>query len=176
MKEASAALDNILTRRSIRAFTDTALCERDIDLMLRCLEAAPSAGNLQPWRFIVIRNAHIKERLCALSFDQKALVQAPVVFAITAKPQESSVKYGELGASFFCIQDTAAAVQNLQLAAHALGYGAVWIGIVRENEIRTLLNLSEDERPIALVPVGIAAESAPKMERRPLQEIVSYRD
>ena len=176
MKENNPAIDNILTRRSIRAFAAQTVAAGDIDIMLRCLEAAPSAGNLQPWRFIVIRNKEIKERLCALSFDQKALVQAPVVFAVTARPDESALKYGELGASFFCIQDTAAAVQNLLLAAHALGYGAVWIGVVKEAEIRDLLQLGDGEKPIALVPVGVSAEAAPMMERRTLLEIVSMRD
>ena len=176
MKEMHPAINAILTRRSIRAFAKTPLPAEDIDMMLRCLEAAPSAGNLQPWRFKVIRNKEIKERLCALSFDQKALVQAPVVFAVTAQPAESAVKYGELGASFFCIQDTAAAVQNLLLAAHALGYGAVWIGVVREAEIRELLQLGEDEKPVALIPVGVSAETPAAMERRPLSGIVTAWD
>jgi len=144
--------------------------------MLECLEAAPSAGNLQPWQFLVVRTQEVKDDLCALSFDQAVVKQAPVVFVVCAVPQQSAVQYGEVGARFFCIQDTAAAVQNLLLAAHALGYGAVWIGVINDREIAARLGLQEGTRPIALIPVGLANEIPKPMERRGWRKITKFVD
>jgi len=134
--------------------------------MLTCLEAAPSAGNLQPWSFLLVKSPQLKEELCRLSFDQQVVKQAPVVFVICAVPEQSAVQYGDVGRHLFCIQDTAAAVQNLLLAVHALGYGAVWIGVVREKEVADLLGLEEGVRPVALVPVGLPNEKPQPMQRR----------
>ncbi|MEW6042392.1 MAG: nitroreductase family protein [Elusimicrobiota bacterium] len=166
MKKRSKIIDCILKRRSIRNLKSDPIPENDIEIMLRCLEAAPSAGNLQPWFFYVIRSQEIKKRLCHLSFDQKVVEQAPVVFAICAKPEESAIEYGDVGRNLFCIQDAAAAVQNLLLAVHDMGYGAVWIGIVKEKEIAECIGLPQGMRPMALVPVGIANEKPGKMERK----------
>lgn len=166
MKFDSPVIQNIFTRRSIRQLKATAIPEAHIDLMLQCLEAAPSAGNLQPWFFYVVKNDELKKKLCQLSFDQKVVEQAPVVFVVCARPEESATKYGDLGRNFFCIQDTAAAVQNLLLAVHDMGYAAVWIGVVKEKEIKECLSLSDDLRPVALVPVGLANETPAPMERR----------
>jgi nitroreductase len=166
MKFVSPVIQNIFTRRSVRRLKSTSLPQEDIDLMLQCLEAAPSAGNLQPWFFYVVKNNELKKKLCQLSFDQKAVEQAPVVFVVCACPEESAAKYGDLGRNFFCIQDTAAAVQNLLLAIHDRGYAAVWIGVVKEDEIRECLNLPRDQKPVALIPVGLADETPAPMERK----------
>lgn len=166
MKNDSPVIQNIFMRRSIRKLKSTPIPDEHIDLMLQCLEAAPSAGNLQPWFFYVVKNEELKKKLCQLSFDQKSVEQAPVVFVVCAKPEESATKYGDLGRNFFCIQDTAAAVQNLLLAVHDLGYGAVWIGVVKEKEIAACLDLPNDLKPVALVPVGFADETPQPMERK----------
>lgn len=165
-KTRSAVIQCLFSRRSIRALKPAPVPEKDIELMLRCLEAAPSAGNLQPWFFYVIKNAELKKKLCALSFDQKVVEQAPVVFAICARPEISAKEYGETGRRLFCIQDTAAAVQNLLLAVHDMGYAAVWIGVMKEKEISACLNLPADQVPVALVPVGKADEKPKPMERK----------
>ncbi len=160
------AIHCIMTRRSIRSLKPDPIPEKDIEQLLECLEAAPSAGNLQPWLFFVITDPIVKEELCRLSFDQQVVMQAPVVFAVCALPEESSREYGEVGRKLFAIQDTAAATQNLLLAAHALGYGAVWIGVVKEQEVASCLGLSEGIVPVALVPVGQANETPKPMERK----------
>ena len=120
--------------------------------MLDCVEAAPSAGNLQPWSFLIVKSTALKEELCRLSFDQQVVKQAPLVFVVCAIPEQSAAQYGDVGRNLFCIQDTAAAVQNLLLAVHALGYGAVWIGVVKEREIAACLGLDDGVRPVALIP------------------------
>ncbi len=171
MKDESEVIECIFNRRSIRALKPDPIPATDIELMLRCLEAAPSAGNLQPWFFYVIKNDALKKKLCELSFEQKAVEQAPVVFAICAKPAESAAEYGKTGTELFCIQDTAAAVQNLLLAVHDMGYAAVWIGVVKEAEIAECLGLPRDERPLALVPVGLPDETPEPMVRKGWRQV-----
>lgn len=172
----SPVIRNLFTRRSIRAFKSDPIPQEDLDLMLKCLEAAPSAGNMQPWSFHVVRNQELKSELCKISFNQKPVEQAPVVFAICAVPEQSAAQYGELGAQFFCIQDTAAATQNLLLAAHELGYGSLWVGIVKEKEIVECLDLPKGHKPIALVAVGKADETPAPMERKGIDKVSRYID
>ncbi|RPJ57461.1 MAG: nitroreductase family protein [Acidobacteria bacterium] len=161
-----SAIECILTRRSIRALRPDPIRPEDVETLLGCLEAAPSAGNLQPWCFLIVKSQALKEELCRLSFDQQVVKQAPVVFVVCAIPEQSAAQYGDVGRNLFCLQDTAAAVQNLLLGVHALGYGAVWIGVVREREIATCLGLDEATRPVALIPVGLPDETPNPMERR----------
>ena len=163
-----------MNRRSIRSLKPDPIPDKDIEIMLECLEAAPSAGNLQPWEFLVVRSQDLKDDLCALSFDQTVVKQAPVVFVVSAVPGQSAAQYGEVGTRLFCIQDTAAAVENLLLAVHALGYGAVWIGVVKEQEIAARLGLSEGTRPVALIPVGRPNETPKPMERRGWRKITRF--
>jgi nitroreductase len=166
MKNFSPVIRAIFERRSIRALGPDPLPEKDLELLLRCLEAAPSAGNLQPWFFYVVKNPELKRQLCKLSFNQKAVEQAPVVFVVCAVPEESAKQYGDAGRNLFCIQDTAAAVQNILLAAHDLGYGAVWIGVLNGQEIAACLNLPAGQQPVALIPVGQPAETPKPFERK----------
>lgn len=161
-----SVIDCILTRRSIRSLRPDPLAQQDVETLLDCLEAAPSAGNLQPWSFLIVKSAAVKEQLCRLSFDQQVVKQAPLVFVVCAIPEQSAAQYGDTGRQLFCIQDTAAAVQNLLLAVHALGYAAVWIGVVKESEIAGCLGLEPGIRPVALIPVGHPNEVPKPMERR----------
>jgi nitroreductase len=170
----SPVIDCIMNRRSIRSLKPDPLPDKDVETMLECLEAAPSAGNLQPWQFLVVRSPRLKDELCRLSFDQAVVKQAPVVFVVCAVPEQSAAEYGDVGKRLFCIQDTAAAVQNLLLAVHALGYGAVWIGVVKEQEIAACLQLPEGNVPVALIPVGLANETPKPMERRGWRKITRF--
>jgi nitroreductase len=170
----SPAIDCIMTRRSIRSLKPDPVPGEHIEILLECLEAAPSAGNLQPWAFLVVRSTKLKEELCRLSFDQEVVKQAPVVFVVCAVPEQSAAQYGEVGTRVFCLQDTAAAVQNLLLAAHALGYGAVWIGVIKEHEIADCLDLPHGTKPVALIPVGLANETPKPMERRGWRKITRF--
>lgn len=164
----------LIERRSVRAFKDTPIPTEQLHLMLKSMEAAPSAGNIQPWSFYVISNSDIKEKLCETSFNQTALIQAPLVIGICAKPEESAKTYQDLGRDFFCVQDTACVAQNLQLAAYSLGYGSVWIGIVKKNEIRDIIGAKDDEVPVALIALGVADEEPGAYERRDWQEITTF--
>jgi nitroreductase len=167
-------LEAIRGRRSIRAFKNEDISAEAVDKLLDAACWAPSAGNIQPWEFIIVRKPEIKARLVEAARDQLFIKEAPVVVVVCADEYRSSQRYGQRGTNLYCIQDTAAAVQNMHLAAHSLGLGTCWVGAFNEDETRTILNLPVGTRPIAMIPVGYADESPSPRGRRPKSKIIHY--
>ncbi len=91
---------------------------------------------------------------------------------VCANQMLSAGGYGSRGANLYCLQDTAAATQNMLLAAHAMGLGACWVGAFKEEEARKVLNISNGVRPVAIVPVGHPAEKPMARSKRQKSEIV----
>ena len=159
----SVVMDNILTRTSIRAYQDKPIEDEKIEQMLRAAMAAPSAGNKQPWRFIVIKD---KTTLKAISdsFHTMSMAQnAPLAIVVCG---DLKATFPEDGLDYW-VEDTSAATENLLLAAHSLGLGAVWCGIYpmqqRVAQLRKMLNIPKDIIPLNVVPIGYPAEQpAPK--------------
>jgi nitroreductase len=100
--------------------------------------------------------------------------KASVVIIVCADENRSSQCYGTRGESLYCIQDTAAALQNIHLTAYSLGLGTCWIGAFNEEEARRILKIPQGIRPVALVPVGYPAETPRPTSRRPLGQVVRY--
>ncbi len=166
----------ILNRRSCRAFYPEPLPEAHVQVLLEAVRWAPSAGNRQPWHVFVVLNKQVREELADAAYGQEFLARAPVVFVMCAIPFQSASRYGLRGETLYVYQDTAAAVQNLLLAATALGYGSCWVGAFDERWVREVLELPAEYRPVALVPVGLPAEEPEPPERRPLKEIATFID
>lgn len=167
-------IEAIEERRSVRQFKQDPVPEAVVSRIIECGLKAPSAGNIQPWQFWVIRRPGLKAALAEAAFGQEFVEQAPVVIAILAEPARSATRYGYRGSELYCIQDTAAAVQNMMLAALAYGIGSCWVGAFDEKKVSKALNLSERFRPVALVPMGYPAELPTRRPRshRPLEETV----
>lgn len=165
-------METILGRRSIRSFSNRDVSDAQINQLLEAAVRAPSAGNLQPWFFFVIRSPEIKDRLGAASFGQSFIARAPAVIVVCAEPLKSAARYGERGAVLYCIQDTAAAVQNILLAARELGLGTCWVGAFDEASVRAALNLEKKRRPVAVIPVGYPLDKPVSTSRKPLSEVV----
>jgi nitroreductase len=126
---------------------------------------------LQPWEFVVIRDKKKKEELWNAALKQNHVRDAPVVIVVGANLRKSSLRYRERGERLYCIQDTAAAIQNMLLAAHALGLGACWVGAFDEENVRLICGFPEHIRPVALLPIGYPRER-PRMPRRiPFQNV-----
>jgi nitroreductase len=159
-------------RRSVRAFTDEPVSEEEIMKIIDAARWAPSAGNIQPWEFVVVRDTKLKRELVEAASDQTFIEEAPVVLVVCANPTRSSRRYGSRGISLYCLQDTAAAIQNINLAAYALGLATCWVGTFQEEKTRRVLNLPDDLRPVAIIPVGHPAEKPAPTPRRPLNEVV----
>jgi nitroreductase len=161
-------------RRSIRAFEHDDVSSEIVEKLLDAAIWAPSAGNIQPWEFIVIRKPEIKRALAQAALDQTFIEEAPVVIVVCANENRSSQRYGIRGKTLYCIQDTAAAIQNLHLAAYSLRLGTCWIGAFREERAREILKIPQGIRPVAIIPVGYPAETPPPRNRRPMSQVVHY--
>lgn len=159
-------------RFSCRRFTADEPDEAKLAFVLEAARWAPSAGNLQPWRFVVVRNRRLRDELGRAAFRQSFLATAPVVVVVCAVPEESARVYGSRGATLYCLQDTAAAVENMLLAAVDVGLAGCWVGAFDERTVAAVLGLEPALRPVALVPLGVPDESPPARHRRPLHDIV----
>jgi nitroreductase len=161
----------IKTRRSIRAFTDKQVTDREVKKLIEAARWAPSAGNIQPWEFVVVRDPKVKHGLCEAALNQILIEKASVVIVVCADPTRSSRRYGSRGMNLYCLQDTAAATQNILLTAHAMGLAACWVGAFNEDAAKRVLDVVGELRPVAIIPVGHPAEKPPARPRRSIDEI-----
>jgi len=164
----------IKSRRSVRAFTNESISEEEVMKLIDAARWAPSAGNIQPWIFVVVRDSEIKRGLSAAALDQTFIEEAPVVIVVCANQLRSARGYGSRGVNLYCLQDTAAATQNMLLAAYALRLATCWVGAFQEEETRKVLNLPNSVRPVAIIPVGHPVEKPEAPERRALSDIVHH--
>jgi len=163
-------------RRSVRAYeADRPVSQEVVDRLLEAAIRAPSAGNRQPWHFLVVRDGTTKAQLASAAYGQDFVAQAPVVVVVCVDPGRSAERYRARGRELYCLQDTAAATENLLLAAVALGLGACWVGAFDERAAAYVLRLEPHLRPVALIPIGYPSERAVyPPSRRGLREVVSY--
>jgi len=164
----------IRNRRSIRLFKGKDLPSGIVEKLVELANLAPSAGNLQARDFIIVRDQKIKNELTAAALFQDFISQAPVAVVVTANLRRTEGRYGERGRTLYCLQDSAAAIQNLLLAAHSEGLGAVWIGAFDEERVTEILDLPGHARPIAIIPVGYPDEEPMARGRIPLKELIHY--
>ena len=167
-------LQAIKGRRSIRAFKNQDVPAETVEKLIDAARWAPSAGNIQPWEFIIVRKPEIKRRLVEATLGQMFIEEAPVVIVVCANEERSSQGYGVRGKTLYCIQDTAAAIQNIHLTAYSLGLGTCWVGAFREEETREILKIPQGIRPVAMIPVGYPAEVPAARSRKPISQIVHY--
>lgn len=167
-------LNLLKSRRSIRRFTQEDVSNELIMQLLEAAQSAPSAGNCQPWHFYVIKNEDVKQKIQGYAYNQSFIATAPVVFVVCADILRTEGRYKERGRNLYCIQDTAAAIQNILLCAKNLGLGTCWCGAFSEEEVSKLLNLSDDMRPIAIIPVGYSDASPKGPNRRSIEEISTF--
>jgi nitroreductase len=167
-------LEAIKGRRSIRAFKSDDVSPEIVKRLIDVARQAPSAGNIQPWEFIIVRELKIKRSLAEAALDQVFIEEAPVVVVVCANENRSSQGYGARGKTLYCIQDTAAAIQNILLFAYAIGLGTCWVGAFREDEAREILKIPSGIRAVAIIPIGYPAETPLPRSRRPINLIVHY--
>jgi nitroreductase len=166
----------IKERRSIRAFkVEKAISDADLEQLLEAAIWAPSAGNVQPWKFYVISDAGLKKALVRAAYGQSFIAEAPVVFVVCVELNEASMSYGTRGASLYCIQDTAAAIQNILLMACSMGLGSCWVGAFDEGEAAEALGCPPGQRPVAIIPIGYPAEQPSAPRRKAIKHVVMRR-
>jgi len=168
-------IEAIKKRRSIRQYLDKEVPEEALSTILECARLAPSAGNRQPWVFVVVKTKAVKDQLMTASGNQPAIGQAPVVIVVCADPEVAGARYEDRGRTLYCIQDTAAAVENMMLAAVSFGLGTCWVGAFKETEVRKALDLPPNLRPVAMFPLGYPNQERGPRDLRPIEETVWYR-
>jgi len=171
-------LDAIMTRRSIRRYKDTPVDEATLEKVLEAARWAPSWANTQCARFVVVRDNDIRTGLVeALSENNpatKALQNAPLIIVACAKLERSGYYHGEAQTAKgdFFMFDVALAMQNLALAAHALGLGTVHVGMFDHDKVDKLLNVPEGYTVVEMTPLGYPDQEATAPPRKELSEIV----
>lgn len=166
--------DCIFNRRSVRKFKSDKVDDRLIGVMLYAATHAPSAGNTQPWHFVVVKDETKRKRLADAAFKQSFIAEAPVCIVVAADLEKSSLRYDKRGERLYALQDTANATMLMLLAAHALGLGTCWIGAFDEDKVSHIVELPSNFRPVAIVPVGYPDEKPEKPERIPFENITSF--
>ena len=161
-------------RRSIRSYKPDPVPKEDLEKILEAAIWAPSAGNCQPWEFVIVTKDYLKEELARAAWGQFWMIKAPLIIVVCANIPRTAWRYGERGEKLYVIQDTAAAIQNMLLMAHYLGYGTCWVGAFDEEEVRRVLKLPRDVRPLALIPLGKPAEKPSPPPRIPLKELIHW--
>lgn len=150
-------VSTILTRRSVRVYEPARVSDDDLRVMLECVRQAPSAANLQPLHFVVVRDPRQKRRVAEACRQQFWMADADVIVVGVGFPAQSSKWH---------VVDAAIALENLVLAATALGYGTCWVGAFTEERVKEVVALPEEARVIALIPVGLPAERPSPRSRK----------
>jgi 5,6-dimethylbenzimidazole synthase len=179
-------------RRSCRDFLADPIPDGDIEKILEAATWAPSPLNAQPWEFIVITSGAVKERIFTEAdrcrqwamektgwkwlgkYQVNFLKTAPVIIAVIGDPKKTGVdmfqEEGGMGYQHAC----AAAIQNVHLAAHALGYSTLWFTLFDKKTIREILGVPLEKTPLGMVCLGKAASEMPPVPRKDLKEKIHY--
>ena len=158
-------IDLILSRRSIRRYEGKEIPKDVLDKILEAGRQAPSAANRQPWHFIVVTDSEIKKELSKGMFN-RFIKDAPVTIIGCA--------HGDLIAGKWSVIGTTIAMQNMVLAAWAMGVGSCWIGDFNEERVKKLLNVPDDLNIVALISFGYPLEKPRPVKKKPLEEIVGF--
>ncbi len=162
------AMETIMTRTSIRSFTNRTVSADTVEMLLRAGMAAPTAVNKQPWHFVVIDDPAVMDSLGGNGRQSQMWKEATLAIAVCGDLNKAMEGPGQP----YWIQDCSAATQNILLAAHALGLGAVWTGCYpieeRVANVSRVLNLPENLIPLCVIVMGYPNEQpAPKDKWKP---------
>lgn len=167
-------LDVIKARRSITKYLPKQVEWEYISRMVDAARHAPSCGNLQNWRFIVVTDLGKRKAIAEAALQQYWMATAPVHIIVCAESEKAERYYGIRGERLYTIQNCAAAVENMLLEAQSVGLGTCWIGAFDEDMLKRTLRMEEFARPQSIVTVGYPAEIPPKPPKFALNEITYF--
>jgi len=161
-------MEIIKNRRSIRKYRSDEISQQDLNEIFEAVQLAPSANNLQPWKFILIRNDKKKRLIAQACAGQEFIGEAPVVVVACAIGRGGYIgKYMESWPV-----DLAIAVTHLILSAWNKGLGTCWIGDFDEDKIREICSIPHVVRVVAITPLGYPVKTVPPTSRRPVERII----
>src|SRR3989344_9098526 len=167
-------LDNSINQRfSVKSFTDKKV---GLDAVTNLLEAggkAPSAGNLQDWRFIVVTDDNKRDELARACMDQAWIGQAPVLIVVCSDLTNLRRFYGER-AEVYGIEDCSAATQNILLKATDMGINATWISAFDDYEIMRILRIPETCKVVSVIAIGYSEENKNEKEKHDIRTLIYY--
>jgi len=162
----------IATRRSVRKYLDRELEWDKVGYLLEAAIRAPSSGNLQNWKFIVVTEKAGRQAVAEACLQQLWMATAPVHIVICAEPQKAMQFYGVRGERLYSIQNCSAAAQNIMLTAHELGLGACWVGAFEEEMLKSAIGIPDYIRPQAVITVGYPDEVPEEPARYRIYDMV----
>jgi len=173
-------IEAIKTRRSIRRYKTTPVDDKKIELILEAARLAPSWANTQCWKFIVVRDNHIKNELADITTyhnpSTEAIRSAPVIIVACAELGKSGYYNGEKASDKgdWYMFDVALAMHNLVLAAHSLGLGTVYNGLFDAKKAAAILEVPPPFCVVTITPLGYPEREPKPRPRKDLSEIVFY--
>jgi nitroreductase len=165
-------LEVIQKRRSIRRYKEDPIPEDVFHRVLEAARLAPSGKNLQPWKFIIVRDKELKDRLAQASASQFFIAEAPIIVVACGFPDHCYSRMGRYMKSWPV--DVTIALEHLILQAQEDGLGTCWIGSFEEEEVKSVLGIPDHVKVLALTPLGYPDEAPSFRGRKSLDEIVSY--
>ncbi|MFT7615812.1 MAG: nitroreductase [Candidatus Woesearchaeota archaeon] len=166
--------DAVFKRRSIRKYLTIPVEKEKWSKVLHAAVHAPSAGNIQNWRIIVVRDKLTIQKIANMCHKQVWMEQAPLMFVICADVKIAQQFYGIRGDRLYSIQNCAAAAQNMLLKATDLGLGACWVSAFEEARLKILLDIPDHIRPQSIITLGYPDEVVPEPAKCTLREIVCF--
>jgi nitroreductase len=163
-------MEAIRARRSVRAYQDRLVEEDKLNCVLEAGRLAPSAKNLQDWKFLVVRDKVRRKKLSIAAMEQPYVAQAPVVIAACGTETEYIMPCGQYTYPI----DVAISVDHMSLEAVSQGLGTCWIGAFHEDQVKKILGIPEKIRVVVMLTLGYPAETHTARPRKRLEEIVAY--
>ncbi len=163
-------MESVQNRFSVRSYLQKSVEPERLQRLLEAARLAPSARNLQEWRFVVVTNEGTRERLMHAAQEQRFVGEAPVVIAACAEDVEHVMPCGQLSHPI----DVAIALEHIALQAVDEGLGTCWIGAFDEAQVKEILGIPDEVRVVQLMTVGYPAVAPGPKTRKPLNEIVMY--
>lgn len=151
-------LDCIALRRSVRKYKAKEVEWDKVGQVLLAGRDAPSSGNIQNWRFIIVTEEGLRKSVAEVCSEQYWMSQAPIHIVICAEPEKANMHFGIRGERLYTIQNCAAVIENMLLAATDIGLGSCWVGAFDEEQLARTLNIPDNVRAQAVITLGYAAE------------------
>ncbi len=151
----------IQKRRSIRAFQPGTITDEQLEILKEAIQLAPSASNMQPYRFVIVKDDELKKELVKKGLVQRFVMNAAVIFVGIGDPEREKWYKVDMGI----------AMQHLALQVKELGLGSCWIGAFEEDQVKAVLKIPESMRVVALMPIGIPAQDPPARPRKSFEEL-----